>query len=373
MAKPKKEKNLKFIDGKWYVDFTFNKKRIRQFGGYTKEQARNTLTKMKMENLNEKMGFKKPEKKPDVLFRDFSKEFMELYSKQNKKSWKRDEISLKSLRPFFKGKTLQQIGPDLIEGYKAKRKTDVTQRKTKVKEATINREIALMKTIFNKAVEWGRIEKNPLARVKKFKENHQKDMKILKDEEAIRLIDAANSHLKSVLILALNTGMRRGEILSLKWENIDFRKGMIFIEDSKSGKSREVYMNSLIFETLKDLPKNSDYVFPNNETGKHIQDVKNSFHTACREAKIKSLRFHDLRHTAATKMIEAGVDIATVSKILGHSSIIMTMRYAHPGEKTMRAATEKLAQIYEQTRQKVDSPIEEVTIKKHVNRLFIDN
>jgi len=373
MARAKKERNLKLIDGKWYVDFTYSKKRIRRFGGYTKEQARNTLTKIRMEKLNEKMGFKKPEKKPDILFKDFSKEFMELYSKQNKKSWKRDEVSLKSLRPFFKGKTLQQIGPDLIEGYKAKRKTDVTRKKTKVKEATINREIALMKTIFNKAVEWGRIDKNPLARVKKFKENHQKNMRILKDEEAIRLIDAANSHLKPVLILALNTGMRRGEILSLKWENIDFRKGMIFIEDSKSGKSREIYMNKLIYDALKEIDNNSEYVFPNNETGKHIQDVKNSFHTACREAKIKSLRFHDLRHTAATKMIEAGVDIATVSKILGHSSIIMTMRYAHPGEKTMRQAAEKLAQIYEQTRQKVDSPIEEVTIKKHVNRLFIDN
>jgi len=349
MAKAKREKNLKFVDGKWYIDFTFNKKRIRQFGGYTKEQARNTLTKLRMEKLNEKMGFKKPEKKPDILFEKFADEFIELYSKQNKRSWKRDEWSLKNLKPFFKGKTLQEIKPDLIEGYKAKRKADVTRRKTKITESTINREIALLKTMFNKAVEWGRIDKNPLAKVKKFKENHQKDMRILTDEEAIRLIDSASSRLKSVLILALNTGMRKGEILSLKWENIDFRKGKIFIEDSKNGKSREVYMNTFIFETLKELPKNSEYVFPNNETGKHIQDVKNSFRAACNKAKIKGLRFHDLRHTAATKMVEAGIDIATVSKILGHSSIMMTMRYAHPGEKTMRAAAEKLGEIYKRT------------------------
>ena len=130
---------------------------------------------------------------------------------------------------------------------------------------------------------------------------------------------------------------------------------------------------SLLEKYLKELPKNSGYVFPNQETGNHIQDVKNSFRAACKEAKIKGLRFHDLRHTAATKMVEAGVDIATVSKILGHSSIMMTMRYAHPGEKTMRTAAEKLAQIYEQARQKVDSPPEEVTIKTPVSRSYISN
>ena len=368
MRKPKEEKNLKFIDGKWYVDFTFNKKRIRQFGGYTKEQAKIKLAKLRIEKQDEKLGLKKPEKKP-ILFEDFSKEFIEVYAKQNKRSWDRDEFSLKNLNPFFKGKMLSEIGPDLVENYKAKRKAQITRRKTPVTEATINREIALMKTIFNKAIEWGRIEKNPLISVKKYKENHQKDMRILTDEEAIQLIDSASAHLRPVLIIALNAGMRRNEILSLKWKNIDFRKGMIFIEDSKSGRSREVYMNGLIFKALKELPQNSDYVFPNQETGKHILDVKTSFKTACKKVAIKGLRFHDLRHTAATKMVEAGIDIATVSKILGHSSIVMTMRYAHPGEKTMRAAAEKLGQIYEQTRQKVDSPIEEVVIKRPVKPL----
>jgi integrase len=295
---------------------------------------------------------------------------MELHSKQNKRSWKRDEMSLKKLNPYFKGMTLQEMKPDLIERYKAKRKADISLRKTKTSESTINREIALLKTIFNKAIEWGRIEKNPLDKIKKFKENHQKDMRVLKDEEAILLIDSAVSHLKPILILALNTGMRRGEIFSLKWENIDFKKGEIFIEDSKSGKSRKVYMNSIIFETLKEMPKDSKYLFPNKKTGSHIKDVKNSFKTACKIANIKGFRFHDTRHTAATKMIEAGVDIVTLSRILGHSSIQMTMRYSHPGEKTMREAAEKLGKIYNQTRQKVDTSIETVIIRKPVKHLY---
>lgn len=372
MVKPKKDRNLKFIDGKWYVDFTFNKKRIRAFGGYTKEQARNTLTKMRMEKLNEKMGFKKPEKKPEVTFEDFAKEFIELYSKQHKRSWKRDEVSLKSLKPFFKGKMLREIEPHLVENYKVKRKADKTPRKTLVAEATINREIALLKTIFNKALEWGRIEKNPMTRVKKFKE-YQKDMRILSDKEMIKLIDVAPSHIRPIIIIAANTGMRKMEILSLKWENIDFRRGIIHIKDSKSGRSREVYMNSLVFEALKALLQESEFVFFNPATRNHIRNVRKSFKRACDDAGIVRMRFHDLRHCCATKMVEAGVDLVTVSKILGHSDIKMTMRYAHLGEKTMRAAAEKLGKIYEQTRQKVDSLTVAVEITEPASHSYLDN
>jgi len=368
MVKPKKDRNLKKVDGKWYVDFTFDKKRIRAYGGDTKEKARVTLARLKTDKFDEKMGFKKPEKKPDILFEKFADDFIEIYAKQNKRSWLRDEVSLKNLKPFFKGKTLKDIGPQHVENYKAKRKADKTPRGTMVTEATINREIALLKTIFNKAVEWGKIDVNKLAKVKKFKENHNKNMKILKDQEAIKLIDMANSHLKPILVIALNTGMRRSEILSLKWENVNFRKGLIFIKDSKSG-DREVPMNYTVFETLKELPQDHEYVFFNPQTETHIKDVKTSFKAACDDAKIEGLRFHDLRHTAASRMIQAGVDLVTVSRILGHSTIQMTMRYVHSTTEIMRAAVDKLAKIYERTRQKVDSPTEEVKIKGAASRL----
>jgi len=364
MARAKKERNLKLIDGKWYIDFTFSKKRIRRFGGYTKEQARNRLAKMRLEKLDEQLGFKKPERE-DISFEKFADEFIELYSKQNKKSWRRDETSLKNLKPFFKGKMLRDVGPELVERYKAKRKTEVSP-------ATVNREIAFLKTMFNKAVEWGRLELSPLKNVKKFKEDNGRE-RILTNEETKRLVEAATSHLRPILIIALNTGMRRGEILGLKWNNIELSKRCIHIEDSKAGKPRSIPMNGLVIEAMSIIPQNSEYVFYNPKTKGPIQDVKTSFKTTCREAKIKGLRFHDLRHTAATRMIEAGVDLVTVSKILGHSSIQMTMRYAHPTPENMRRAVEKLAEIYEQTRQKVDSPTEEVIIKRTVKSLNTDN
>lgn len=111
-----------------------------------------------------------------------------------------------------------------------------------------------------------------------------------------------------------------------------------------------------VFEALHDLPKKFEYVFFNQETKSHVKDIKTGFKAACRRAEIEGLRLHDLRHTAASKMIEAGADLVTVSKIPGHSSIQMTMRYAHPTPENMRRAVDRLSEVLDQTRQKVDRP-----------------
>lgn len=381
MGKPKKEKNLKLIDGKWYIDFTFNKKRIRQFGGYTKEQARIKLLKLKIEKQNEKLGFKKPDSRTDAPFEQFTKEFIELYSKQNKKSWKSDESSLKNLRPFFKGKMLSQIKPELVERYKAKRKSEIIERQEQqikdrkrevISLATVNRELAFLKTMLNKAVEWDRLEVSPLKNVKKFKEPEFKNG-VLTREKAKSLIEVAENHLKPILIIALNTGMRKNEILSLKWKNTILSKRYIHIEDSKSGKSRDIPLNSLVIEALAVIPQDSEYVFYNLKTKRPIRDVKTAFKTACKNAGIDYLRFHDLRHTAATRMVEVGTDLVTVSKILGHSSIQMTMRYAHPTPENMRRATEKLGEFYEKTPIRPVTKVDRAKTRRLATPLIPDN
>ena len=359
MVKPRNDRNLKFKDSKWFIDLTYKGKRIRQFGGYTKEQARNTLAKIRLERLDEKLGFSRPKTLEPVPFESFADEFLEIYSKQNKRSWKRDELSLKNLKRYFQGKALQDIGPEHVERFKAQRKTDTVERfkatkKTPISPTTINRELACLKTLFNKAVEWGRIEKNTVRAVKKFKEDNARE-RILTADEARRLIENSSDSIRPVLIIALNTGMRRNEILSLKWPNVDLLRGYIFIEDSKSGKSRKVPMNSAVSNAFMGLPHVSDFVFFNPETKAAVKDIKTAFKAACRRADITGLRLHDLRHTAATKMIEAGVDLVTVSKILGHASIQMTMRYAHPTPENMKRAVDKLAEILNQTRRKIDT------------------
>jgi len=143
--------------------------------------------------------------------------------------------------------------------------------------------------------------------------------------------------------------MRKMEILSLKWEYIDFNKVIITIPqtNTKAKKTRNIPISSVLNMTLleqKLKSGGSEFVFPSDDLSKgHVSWIKHSFSTACKRARIEGLRFHDLRHTAATRMLESGVDIATVSKILGHSDINLTIKtYYHP-EKSLRDAVEKLS------------------------------
>ncbi len=356
MREGKKERNLKCTGGKWYVDFTFRGRRVRQFGGFTKDQARNTLTKMKAERLDVARGFVKPAIE-EVSFAKFADSFLELYSKPGKRSWRNDEFLLNTLKEFFKGETLQTITAEKIERFKVVRKAEVSP-------ATVNRAISCLKTLLNKAVEWGKLPASPAARVKKFREPAGRE-RILSPEEARRLLDAASPELRPVLITALGTGMRRGEILALKWTDLDFVRGIISVRMSKSGKPRQVPMSGAVAGALGAVPRRGDFVFQNVETGTHIKDVKTAFHAACARAKanpedendpgITGLRFHDLRHTFASRALELGADIMSVSKILGHSSIIMTAKYLHPTGESMRLAVSRVAEFLDPTRQKVDS------------------
>jgi integrase len=361
----KKERNLRLVDGKWYVDFRFKGKRHREFGGYTKEQARNTLAKLRTELLDVARGFKKPPAE-DVAFETFADEFLKTYCKPNKRSWAQDERTLKALKTFFKGKTLASIDQRSIDRFKAERSVETSKTSGEtVSPATVNRALALLKTLFAKAVEWGRLETNPAARVKKLKEPPNRE-RYLTREEARRLIGAASPELRPIIIAALGTGMRKGEILALKWADLDLVRGIITISMSKSGKARKIPTSGEVAATLGAIPHRGEYVFWNPETKTRILDVKTAFRAACRRAKknpedekdpgIVGVRFHDLRHTFAGWWVEEGGDLVALSKILGHASIQMTMRYAHARPEVMRLGIERVGQILSQSGQKTDTP-----------------
>ena len=321
---------------KWCYEFICNGHRVRRICGLSRPEAEQAAVIEYQKIKRERFGLAQPHK--NIRFEDFSTEFLEVYSKKNKRSWTRDETALNNLKPFFKGRFLTEIGPEMVEKYKAKRINDG------VSPATTNREVSILKTMFNKAVEWDRIEINPISKVKKFREPNGRE-RILSDDEMRRLVEGASGHLKAVLIIALNTGMRRSEILSLKWRDVNFGQQSIYIADSKSGRCRKVPMNGMVIETLREFTRSPEFIFMNGGT-EHIKDVKTAFHSACRRAEINGVRFHDLRHTAASKMIEAGADVVSVSKILGHADLRMTLRYCHPTDATMQGAVARVAEIF---------------------------
>lgn len=292
----------------WYVQFFYGGKRIKRLakGAETKTEAKAFLRDIERKNdLDEYM----PKKKQELIFEVWADKILN-WSKMNKKSWKRDKLSLSHLVPFFKGMKLRQITPFMIEDYKQ-------QRKSRVKGATVNRELSCFKHMLNLAINEGLLSNNPVRKVKFFLEEYIK-IKRLNPEEQEALINAASGITKAAIIIALNTGLRRTELFSLKWDQIDYSSSSIYAERTKSGKPRTIPMNRLVENALQELRrgrKSNEYVFWNDKEKKPIQDLKNSFKTACRLARIGKMRFHDLRHNFATALVENGVDIVTVSEL----------------------------------------------------------
>lgn len=259
---------------------------------------------------------------------------------RQKRSWKRDKELLEPLCKLFGDKKLSEIKPKDLEDFKLLRLREV-------KPATVNRSLSVLKSLLNLARRWKRFfGENPVSVAGMLEENNQVE-RVLTFEEETRLLQSAIPYLKSVIITALNTGMRRGEILGLKWSNVDLSNNLITVNqtNSKSKKARKVYINSTLKRFLLELKlksAGSENVFLDDK-GNSLREIKNGYNAACGRAGISGLRFHDLRHTAATRMIENGASIVAVSKILGHSDIKTTMRYAHPDD-SIRDALENLGQ-----------------------------
>ncbi|HEX3034668.1 MAG TPA: tyrosine-type recombinase/integrase [Thermodesulfobacteriota bacterium] len=241
---------IKRKDGKkseyWYIDYFYEGKRkwesVGEVGVVSKADAKKLLALRKTEILQGKFNAPKPKIIPTLS--EFAKEYLEL-AKANKRSWDRDMYSLRSLEPFFGSYKLTAISPMLVEKYKL-------ERRQVVSNATVNRELALLRRMFNLAISWNRCKSNPLHRVKFFKEPPPKE-RILTDEEEKRLLNESPKHLRPVLITALNTGMRYREILDVTWDDVDLDSDYIHVKKSKSGKGRTIPINETLRETLVEL------------------------------------------------------------------------------------------------------------------------
>ncbi len=159
-------------------------------------------------------------------------------------------------------------------------------------------------------------------------------------------LTARRAHLRPLILLAINTGMRRGELLSLAWRNVDFQRGVIHVTNTKTGRDRDVPMNSEVRSILLELQRQNEdeaFVFRNRKTGVNLTDVKHGFNGACTDAGLDDFRFHDLRHTAGTRLADAGADAFTIAEILGHATLQMTKRYTHATDERKRQAVEALS------------------------------
>ncbi len=216
---------------------------------------------------------------------------------------------------------------------------------------TANKCFAYLRAALSKADEWGIHSPNPIAKMKKIKTAKSLRVRYLTSDEEVRLrlslkeresvISSKNlsyypfkDHLMPMVLISLNTGMRRGELFSLKWEHVDFELKQVSItaENAKSRKFRHIPLNTEALETFKNLfgagIESQKYVFHKNDN-KPFKDVKSAWASLVKEANISNFRWHDMRHHFASRLAMAGIDLNTVRELLGHSSYEMTLRYAH--------------------------------------------
>lgn len=314
----------------WWIDYYVHGRKKREKIGPSRILAEQVLAKRKVEIAENKyLDIKKDHK---VRFEDFADEYLELHCKPNNKSWhKSDFFNLQNLKKYFSGKYLHEITPKDIEGYKAARLKEVSRAPTKKKisPATINRILNCLSSLYNRAIEWGKTKENPMSKVKLFKVANIR-IRYLEKGEIVKLVANCDKHLRSIVAVALNTGMRKSEILNLKWQDCDFRLGIIHLLNTKNGEKSECPMNEQTKTALIRVRKHpeSSYIFCNS-AGKPYTDIRKSFFTALKNSDITDFRFHDLRHTFASHLVMSGVDLNTVRELLRHKSLKMTLRYSH--------------------------------------------
>lgn len=332
----------KVVRGKWRVAYKdkSGKRRYVTIQARTLTEAREIALTIRADAIRGKLGFASRRKDRSPTFRDFVSKYM-AHARVSKKSWIHDEFRARRWADFFGQKRLDEITSWDVERYRM-------MRKEQAAPGTVNRELALLRHMFNLAIRWGDAKANPVDTRSHFFREPKHRVRTLSSDEEERLMAALSrpgrEHVRAIVVVALNTGMRRGEILRLRWSDVDFAGGLLTVRETKNGEARVIPMNRVVRETLSGLPRAGDHVFCNPLTGRPIRSIREAFERACREAGVENFRFHDLRHTAATKLVLGGVDLVTVKEILGHKDIKMTLRYAHPTPEGKRRAMEILAE-----------------------------
>lgn len=326
---------------KWYVNYSFRGKRYKITAGKSKRKAEEVLRKIEANIINDR--FDLPNRKK-MTFNEIAEYWLENYSKvanapsQYAKNKERIENHLK---PFFGKTDISHITPRMIDEYKKDKHETLSA-------ATINRTLAILRKMFNDAIRWGFIGHSPMRFIQQLHEQ-QNGFDYYTSEEVRMFLENCSRGFFPIACCAVYTGMRVGEIVALKWQDVDFERRVIRIEKSgrgttKSRKIRYIPVNSRLLKVLAELrmKEESELVFPNGNEGMRSIDFRREMREAAEGVGLRRIRMHDLRHTFASNYVINGGNIVSLQKILGHSTINMTLRYTHLAPDFMTKDIERL-------------------------------
>jgi integrase len=355
--------------GPYWYRFNYKGQRIRKSSGvYNKQDAKDIASAYRTQLCKGEVGIEEPEEStPIPRFKQAMEDFLEcamvVYAAHPATS-RRYQTSSKALLAFFNSSALDQIKSEHVERFKLwrmkqKKLAPVKKIRTRgeshaktthaLRPATINRELACLKHLFkrNESI----LPQNPVKSVKFLDEDNQQTRVLNVEEEKLYLL-AASQPLQDIATLMVETGMRPEEVYHIRRENVHIDQGYLFNPYGKTKAARrQIPLSNIAAAVLSKrlAAAKNDYLFPGRiPAGGKPEDagpiVKvNAAHTAAvKRSKVAMFRLYDLRHTWATRMVQAGVDLVTLAAMLGHSKINMVMRYAHPTQEHQFAAMEKM-------------------------------
>ncbi|MFC1529292.1 tyrosine-type recombinase/integrase [Gemmatimonadota bacterium] len=267
--------------------------------------------------------------------------YVEDYLKiKDARSWQREMGRIRRILEYFGNPYVDKIYTDDLEHFLA------DLQRSGLKPATINRYIARLSSLMKRAVARGYRQDNPVVSIENLRESKMGD-RYLEDSEYQTLLAACDPILRALVVLAANTGIRRGELMTLRWEDVDFDNAQLVIRavNSKTAESRVVPLNLDVIDSLQSLnPKPGGQVVPFKDFPRHRWDEvrKNLGWDRIETPRLKGWRWHDFRHDAASHMAMADVPLSKIGKILGHKSLVTTQRYAHMSDKSLHDAVDRI-------------------------------
>ncbi len=331
----------------WYLDFEHNGKRQRKsLGTRSKAIAELALKDIDVKIARQSLDLGPTEK---MNFDDFAKKFLDWYEVQNSIKSYQDyrNLFVSTIIPYFSKTKLNNITIERIETYKF-------ERIKKISSSTVNKELVALRHLFNKAILWGYLSRNPAKEVDKLRVK-QKKFRFLTIEEVHVFLNACPAYAKPIFLTAIHTGLRRSELFRLEWEDIDFERRYVMVSNKKEAHTknylnREIPMTLELIAELKKLKAESNnkqsHIFLKRDGTPHQGEVRKTIWRVMKQTGLKRFTLHDLRHTFASHLIMEGVDLPTVQKLMGHANITTTMIYAHLAPDHLKNAIDRLNQRF---------------------------
>lgn len=330
-----------YLRGKtWWLDFRHDGVRyaVRLGKNVSKTVARELASVKRGQILKGEAGIGR--KRKDLPFEKAIEDFL-AWAKANKRPRTHESYRycLEELKKSFTGKRLGEIHPFLVEKHKHRR----VEADCKV---AVNRELAVLKCLFNKFIEWKRFDgQNPVKGVQMLEEPEGR-LRYLEPEEEAALVAQAGEPLKSMILVGIYTGVRlHSEGLTLRWNSVDLKRRLLTVEAAyaKSGQTRTIPLNTVVTEAVQKLKEKvqGEYVFAKPD-GSPYRSIRTAFENACQRAKLQNVTLHTLRHTFASRLAMSGVDLRTIQELGGWSNLEMVQRYSHLSPSHKAEAVERI-------------------------------